>query len=115
MRLIVLLRVFLRPLFFWLVALSIFLYLRNSVADSFSNSTYLVGLAEVVRSKAIWIAMMPFTIGSLILVQRLQLLYYWSSDANQGCDFCGSPQDEKTGRYGPYRKCFLCGSTKSGW
>lgn len=74
MRLIILLRMILRPLFFWLIALSVFLYLRVFVAGSFSDSTYLVGLAEVVRSKAVWIAMIPFTIGALIFVQRLQLL-----------------------------------------
>ncbi len=112
---IVLIRMFLRPLFFWLVALSLFLYLRVFVADLLSDSTYLIGLTEVVRSKAVWIASIPFTIGALLFVQRLQLLYWWSSDENQGCDSCGAPQDEKNGRYGPYRKCFLCGATKSGW
>ena len=115
MSLIVLLKIFLRPLVYWLIALSAYLYLRYFVADSFSDSAYLVGLAETVRTKAAWVALIPFAVGALFLAQRLQLLYCWSSDANQGCDFCGMLLDEKTGRYGPYRKCLNCGETKSGW
>jgi len=106
------LRVLLRPLFFWLVALALFFYLRVSLIGSLSESTYLVGLSQALGTKLVWIAVVPFAIGVLSFIQRLQLLYWWHSGASQGCDNCGGPQDEKTGRFGPYRKCFLCGRTK---
>lgn len=108
-------KMFLRPVVFWLIAVAVYWYLRVFVAGSFSASSYLTGLAEGVTSNAIWIALVPFAFGSLILLQRIHLLYSWHSDDTLGCGYCGAPQEEKTGRYGWYRKCFRCGETKRGW
>ncbi|MCR4308011.1 MAG: hypothetical protein NUV80_05605 [Candidatus Berkelbacteria bacterium] len=112
---ILILRVLLRPLILLVMALAIFVYLKAFVAGSFSESRYLVGLVEAIQGKAIWVASIPFAVGAFSLVDRLQLLYWWHSDDSQGCDNCGGPQDQNNGRHGPFRKCFHCGATKSGW
>lgn len=115
MDLILLLRMFLHPLIYWLIAGAIFGYLKIFVAGTFAENSMLLGLAENVSSIAIWIALIPFALGSVQLLERIQTLYLWHSNETHGCDFCGSPQDERTGRYGPYRKCFRCGKTQRGW
>lgn len=110
-----LLKIFLRPLFFWLAAGLVYFYLKAVVAGSFAENASLVGLAENIGSIAIWVALVPFALGSVQLLERLRMLYLWHANEINGCDFCGAPQEEKTGRYGPYRKCFRCGKTQQGW
>ena len=108
-------KMLLRPLASWYVAGAVYLYLKVFVVGSLSENSILVGLAENISSISIWIALVPFGLGLVQLLERIQLIYSWHSNKNRGCDFCGGPQNEKIGRFGPYRKCFRCGKTQRGW
>ena len=105
---IVVLRVLLRPLFLWLLAVLVYWYLAGYVVDLFSESTLLTGLANAVESNAKWVALVPFVMGAISMLERLQILHEWSTESTAGCGFCGGPQEERSGRYGSYRKCFIC-------
>jgi len=107
MRIAVLL-VLLRPLFYWVLSILIYWYLTGYVVNSFLESSILIGLAKGLESVAKWAALVPFLIGVFLMMERLQLLHEWSTDPAAGCGSCGGPQAERIGRYGPYRKCFVC-------
>lgn len=105
---IVILRIFLRPVFFWLLAILVYWYLAGYVVDLFSDSHILTGLAKQLESAAMWVALVPFVLGAILMLERVQILHEWSTEPAAGCNFCGGPQEKRTGRYGPYRKCFIC-------
>ena len=105
-------RVLLRPLSYWIFAILIYWYLTGHVVDSFSENSILIGLAKGIDSAAKWAALVPFLIGAYLMLERLQLLHEWSTEPAAGCNSCGGPQVERTGRYGPYRKCFICQKNK---
>ena len=105
---IVVLRVLLRPLFLWLLAVFMYWYLAGYVVDLFSSSTLLSGLANAIESNAKWVALVPFVMGAISMLERLQILHEWSKESIAGCNYCAGPQKERSGQYGPYRKCFIC-------
>jgi len=105
---VIVLRMLLRPMFYWALSMLIYWYLTGQVVDSFLDSQILVGLAEGIEFMALWIALIPFAVGAHLMLERLQILHEWSTEPAAGCSYCGGPQDERTGRYGPYNRCFVC-------
>jgi len=99
---------FLRPLFFWLLAVLAYWFLDSYVVNLFSGSALLTELVAASESAAKWIALVPFLMGAFLMLERLQILHEWSTEPSTGCKFCGGPQMERSGRYGPYKKCFVC-------
>ncbi|WP_139199064.1 hypothetical protein [Pseudomonas panipatensis] len=47
---------------------------------------------------------------------RVGVEYRWSRGLlDGGCERCDGPVRHKEGRWGPYSKCLMCGSTSKGW
>jgi hypothetical protein len=77
------------------------------------------GTAGVLAQVWLWVhlgAVVGALLSSTWLGYRAWIDWRWErGEYDGGCDRCGGPMWQHTGRYGLYSKCQMCGAKREGW